>query len=241
LIGLAATIAIMLFIIYLEGVRIEVPISSQKYKGFSGVYPIKLLYVSNIPVILVGALIANLQFFSLLLQSRLATAGTNPLINLFATYSNQGGQQVLTGGLLYYLVTPNSLGQAAHEPLQTVTSILFMVVFSVLFAKLWVELGGMSPEKAAKSLLDAQVSVPGFRSTTASLGLVLAKYIPSVTVIGGLLVGLIAGVSSIFGVYGGSGIGLLLMIDIILQYYQTLIKEQVDELMPRLGGLLGGS
>ncbi len=241
LIGLAATIAIMLFIIYLEGVRIEVPISSQKYKGFSGVYPIKLLYVSNIPVILVGALIANLQFFSLLLQSRLATAGTNPLINLFATYSNQGGQQVLTGGLLYYLVTPNSLGQAAHEPLQTVTSILFMVVFSVLFAKLWVELGGMSPEKAAKSLLDAQVSVPGFRSTTASLGLVLAKYIPSVTVIGGLLVGLIAGVSSIFGVYVGSGIGLLLMIDIILQYYQTLIKEQVDELMPRLGGLLGGS
>jgi len=241
LIGLAATIAIMLFIIYLEGVRIEVPISSQKYKGFSGVYPIKLLYVSNIPVILVGALIANLQFFSLLLQSRLATAGTNPLINLFATYSNQGGQQVLTGGILYYLVTPNSLGQAAHEPLQTFTSILFMVVFSVLFAKLWVELGGMSPEKAAKSLLDAQVSVPGFRSTTASLGLVLAKYIPSVTVIGGLLVGLIAGVSSIFGVYGGSGIGLLLMIDIILQYYQTLIKEQVDELMPRLGGLLGGS
>jgi preprotein translocase SecY subunit len=241
LIGLVATIAIMLFIIYLEGVRIEVPISSQKYKGFSGVYPIKLLYVSNIPVILVGALIANLQFFSLLLQSRLATAGTNPLINLFATYSNQGGQQVLTGGLLYYLVTPNSLGQAAHEPLQTFTSILFMVVFSVLFAKLWVELGGMSPEKAAKSLLDAQVSVPGFRSTTASLGLVLAKYIPSVTIIGGLLVGLIAGVSSIFGVYGGSGIGLLLMIDIILQYYQTLIKEQVDELMPRLGGLIGGS
>ncbi|MEM0118615.1 MAG: preprotein translocase subunit SecY [Conexivisphaerales archaeon] len=241
LIGLVATIAIMLFIIYLEGVRIEVPISSQKYKGFSGVYPIKLLYVSNIPVILVGALIANLQFFSLLLQSRLATAGTNPWINLFATYTNQGGQQVLTGGILYYLVTPNSLGQAAHEPLQTVTSILFMVLFSVLFAKLWVELGGMSPEKAAKSLLDAQVSVPGFRSTTASLGLVLAKYIPSVTVIGGLLVGLIAGVSSIFGVYGGSGIGLLLMIDIILQYYQTLIKEQVDELMPRLGGLIGSS
>lgn len=241
LIGLVATIGIMLFIIYLEGVRIEVPISSQKYKGFTGVYPIKLLYVSNIPVILVGALIANLQFFSLLLQSRLGTSGTNSLINFFATYSNVGGQQALTGGLLYYLVTPNSLGQAAQDPLRTLTSILFMVLFSILFAKLWVELGGMSPEKAAKSLLDAQVTVPGFRSTTASLGLVLAKYIPSVTIIGGLLVGLIAGVSSVLGVYGGSGIGLLLMIDIILQYYQTLIKEQVDELMPRLGGLIGRS
>jgi preprotein translocase SecY subunit len=239
LVSLIATIGMVLFIIYLEGIRIEVPISSQKYKGFTGVYPIKLLYVSNIPVILVGALIANLQFFSLLLTSRLATNGGNWLVNILATYAQTSSGPVLNGGILYYIVTPQTLGQAAVEPLQTVTSILFMVTFSVLFARLWVELGGMSPEKAAKSLLDAQVVVPGFRSTTASLGLVLAKYIPSVTIIGGILVGLIASVSSVLGVFGGSGIGLLLMIDIILQYYQTLVKEQVDELMPRLGGLIG--
>ncbi|MDG6933601.1 MAG: preprotein translocase subunit SecY [Nitrososphaerota archaeon] len=244
LIGFIATIAMMLFIIYLEGVRIEVPISSQKYKGFTGVYPIKLLYVSNIPVILVGALIANLQFFSLLLVSRLGTGTGNWLVNLLATYTSSGasgGQPVLTGGLLYYLVVPTSLGQAATEPLQTLTSVAFMIFMSVIFARLWVELGGMSPEKAAKSLLDAQVVVPGFRSTTNSLGMVLAKYIPSVTIIGGILVGVIASVSSVLGVFGGSGIGLLLMIDIILQYYQTFVKEQVDELMPRLGGLIGRS
>jgi preprotein translocase SecY subunit len=241
-VGLIATIVMMLFIIYLEGVRIEVPISSQKYKGFTGVYPIKLLYVSNIPVILVGALIANLQFFSLLLVSRLGTGTGNWLVNILATYSSTGvagSQPVLTGGLLYYLVVPTSLGQAATEPLQTLTSMLFMIFMSVIFARLWVELGGMSPEKAAKSLLDAQVVVPGFRSTTNSLGMVLSKYIPSVTIIGGILVGVIASVSSVLGVFGGSGIGLLLMIDIILQYYQTFIKEQVDELMPRLGGLIG--
>lgn len=244
LVGFIATIGMMLFIIYLEGVRIEVPITSQKYKGFTGVYPIKLLYVSNIPVILVGALIANLQFFSLLLVSRLGTGTGNWLVNFLATYTSSGvsgGQPILTGGLLYYLVVPTSLGQAATEPLQTLTSVAFMIFMSVIFARLWVELGGMSPEKAAKSLLDAQVVVPGFRSTTNSLGMVLAKYIPSVTIIGGILVGVIASVSSVLGVFGGSGIGLLLMIDIILQYYQTLVKEQVDELMPRLGGLIGRS
>ncbi len=45
------------------------------------------------------------------------------------------------------------------------------------------------------------------------------------------------GLSDILGVFG-SGIGLLLMIDIILQYYQMLLKEQVESLMPRLGGLI---
>jgi preprotein translocase subunit SecY len=67
---------------------------------------------------------------------------------------------------------------------------------------------------------------------------VLQKYIPAVTVLGGIIVGLLAGVSDVLGVFG-SGIGLLLMIDIILQYYQMLVKEQVESLMPRLSGLIG--
>ncbi|HYW85723.1 MAG TPA: preprotein translocase subunit SecY, partial [Spirochaetia bacterium] len=54
------TVAVILFITYIEGIRVEVPITSVKYRGFQGVYPIKLLYVSNIPVILVSALTANL-------------------------------------------------------------------------------------------------------------------------------------------------------------------------------------
>ncbi len=242
LIALVATVGVLLVIVYLEGVRIEVPVTSTKYKGFAGVYPIKLLYVSNIPVILVGALIANFQFFSLLLYSRFNAQGTSGLINSIAYYVpanstlDQTGPQ-LHGGLLYYLSSPGSLSAAAADPIRCLTYIVFWVVMSVLFAKLWVELGGMSADKAAKSLLDAQVQVPGFRSTTSTVKVVLQKYIPAVTVLGGIIVGLLASVSDILGVFG-SGIGLLLMIDIILQYYQMLLKEQVESLMPRLGGLI---
>jgi preprotein translocase subunit SecY len=242
LIALVATLGVLLVIVYLEGVRIEVPVTSTKYKGFAGVYPIKLLYVSNIPVILVGALIANFQFFSLLLYSRFNPQGTSGFINSIAYYVapnatlGQTGPQ-LRGGLLYYISSPGSLSAAAADPIRVLTYIAFWVLFSVLFAKLWVELGGMSADKAAKSLLDAQVQVPGFRSTTSSVKVVLQKYIPAVTILGGIIVGLLAGVSDILGVFG-SGIGLLLMIDIILQYYQMLLKEQVESLMPRLGGLI---
>jgi hypothetical protein len=29
------------------------------------------------------------------------------------------------------------------------------------------------------------------------------------------------------------------MVDIGIQYYQTLVQEQIEEFMPRIGGLLG--
>ena len=47
-----------------------------------------------------------------------------------------------------------------------------------------------------------------------------------------------ASISDCFGVFG-TGIGLLLMVDIILQYYQMLVKEQLEEFSPRLAGVLG--
>ena len=48
LIGFIATIAAFLIIIYLNGFRIELPMSYAGYKGFRSKYPIKLLYVSQL-------------------------------------------------------------------------------------------------------------------------------------------------------------------------------------------------
>src|SRR5208337_3809979 len=59
LLGFFATIAAFLIVIYLNGVRIELPMSYAGYKGFRSRYPIKLLYVSNLPVIFDSALFAN--------------------------------------------------------------------------------------------------------------------------------------------------------------------------------------
>src|SRR5271157_5629000 len=63
------TLVMILVIVYIEGIRVELPITSTKYRGFQGVYPIKLLYVSNIPVILVSALGANVTFFTRILHN----------------------------------------------------------------------------------------------------------------------------------------------------------------------------
>ena len=50
--GLCITAGVLLILVYVQGMKVEIPLVSTKYRGFSAVYPIKLMYVSNIPVIL---------------------------------------------------------------------------------------------------------------------------------------------------------------------------------------------
>ena len=113
-----------------------------------------------------------------------------------------------------------------------------MIAIVIIFGRLWVELGGLSPKSAAKSLLDADVQIPGFRRSNQPVEALLNKYIPSVTIIGSAILGALAGSSDVLGVIGG-GTGILLMVDILINYYQQLIREQVEVVMPRLGALLG--
>jgi len=124
------------------------------------------------------------------------------------------------------------------DPMRAVGYILFMIAIVVVFGKLWVELGGLSPKSAAKNLLDADVQIPGFRRSNQPIEVLLNKYIPSVTLIGSMILGALAGFSDVLGVFG-SGIGILLMVDILINYYNQLVKEQVEIVMPRLGALLG--
>ena len=237
------TVVMILVLIYIEGIRVELPITSTRYRGFQGVYPIKLLYVSNIPVILVSALGANITFFGKLIQHYQCPTGTCPSgswINYLGTWQVINGTQQSnpSGGLLYYLTAPQGVDQTIADPLHSLIYLLYLVGMAVVFARLWVEIGGLNPRAVAKNLMDADVQVPGFRRTGLSIEQVLNRYIPTLTIIGGIMIGLIAGVSDLFGVFG-SGIGILLMVDIILQYYQMLLKEQVEEISPALAGLIG--
>lgn len=246
--GLFLTVAAILVIVYVEGMRIEIPITSTKYRGFAGVYPIKLLYVSNIPVILFSALTSNIQFFGAYVWKAYDPNNTNVYFNWFAKYnitqiaSNKAesalSYQPLPGNLIYYMTSPNSIFVPHPDYIRALTYVGFAVIFSVMFARIWVEIGGLSPKAAAKNLIGADVMVPGFRRSGASVEAILEKYIPVITIIGGIFIGLLASLANILGVYG-TGVGLLLMCDIIIQYYQMLVKEQLENMMPRLGSLLG--
>ena len=237
ILGIALTGGVLLSLVYTQGMKVEIPIISTKYRGFSAVYPIKLLYTSNIPVILASTLTANVVFMGQMFWANFNPRNNNALLNIIGQFDPTSPSTPI-GGIIYYITPPRGLDVAALDPLRAVFYILFMIAIVVTFGKLWVELGGLSPKSAAKNLLDADVQVPGFRRSNQPIESLLEKYIPSVTIIGAMILGVLAGISDVLGVFGG-GTGILLMVDIMINYYNQLVKEQVEVVMPRLGALLG--
>src|SRR5881628_933232 len=235
--GLIVTSLVLLALVYTQGIHVDIPIVSTKYRGFTAVYPIKLLYTSNIPVILASALLANAIFIGQMLWANYNPENANPFFNYIFQFDPQSSQSP-TGGILYYITAPRTFEHALQDPIRTFIYIIFWTGIVTVFGRLWVELGGLSPKSAAKNLLDADVQVPGFRRTQSSVQTLLNKYIPAVTIAGGIIIGLLAAVSNVLSVFG-TGIGILLMVDILVNYYNLLVREQVDTHMPKLAALLG--
>jgi len=244
-IGFIATIAVFLFVIYLQGVRIELPMSYAGYKGFRSRYPIKLLYVSNLPVIFASALFANVYFFTQLLWSQFnrPAPGTNLFFQIFGDYNEtivNGTSQGINpvGGLAYYVTPPNNLLRVAIDPLRAAGYLGIVVIFCAIFSLIWLEVGGLGPSKVAQQLMDSGMQIPGYRRSGRPIEQILKRYIPVVTVLGGIIVGLVASVSDFLGVFG-TGTGILLSVGIIYQYYELLMRERAAEMFPAFRRILG--
>ena len=71
--AIIATIIIFLMVVYTQSIKVEVPLSFGRIRGFSLKWPLNFFYTSNIPVILTAALLANVQLFA-----KLASPGFAP-------------------------------------------------------------------------------------------------------------------------------------------------------------------
>jgi preprotein translocase subunit SecY/protein transport protein SEC61 subunit alpha len=242
MLGFVATIAVFLIVIYCEGVRLELPVSYADYRGFRGRYPIKLLYVSNLPVIFAAALFANIYFIAQFLWTKYNPTNSNFWLNILGQYTttkvNNSTTTTPTGGLAYYVTSPNSIPGVMADPLRAFIYAGIMVLFCVVFSLTWLEVGGLDSGTVAKQLVDSGMHIPGFRRSQKPIEQVLKRYIPVVTVIGGVIVGVIAAVANFFGVFG-SGMGVLLSVGILYQYYQLLMQERIVEMYPAMRRFLG--
>jgi len=256
IVPLLGTIFIFFIVVYAESSRIELPLAHGKVRGARGRYPIRLIYASNIPVILMAALLANINMFSMLLyQSNVPFLGGQNWIakfpvdeagNLLATQPIGGGAWYLSnpGGINSWLIPILAGGDGAHSSLQfALKIIIYMVVIiggSILFAKFWIETTDMGPTAVARQIQSSGMQIPGFRRDPRVLRKVLERYIPVVTVIGGAAVGALAGFADMVGTIGNaSGTGLLLTVGIIIRLYEDIAKEQAMEMHPVLRGFFG--
>ncbi|PSP55087.1 preprotein translocase subunit SecY [Halobacteriales archaeon QS_1_67_19] len=243
ILALFTTVLIFAIVVYAESVRVEIPLSHARVKGARGRFPVKLIYASVLPMILVRALQANIQFLGRILYSQLG----NGMPAWLGVYTD--GQP--TGGLFYYLAPIQApeqwmwwLGSVAQEPWQIMLRVLidltFMVVGGAIFAIFWVETTDMGPEATAKQIQNSGMQIPGFRQNTGVIEKVMERYIPQVTVIGGALVGLLAVMANLLGTIGNvTGTGLLLTVSITYKIYEEIAEEQLMEMHPMMREMFG--
>ncbi|MHA2340031.1 MAG: preprotein translocase subunit SecY, partial [Candidatus Hodarchaeales archaeon] len=148
LLGIITTVGILFIVIWFESTRVEIPLTYRGYRGYKGKYPMKLLYVSNIPVILVNALYANLLFFGQLLAGPEGfLRGFIPpfwvdLLGKFEPGPGSGGVQgtqlVPTFGLIYLLTPPLGLNQLVADPFRAVFYLVVFIGLCILLGRVWV-------------------------------------------------------------------------------------------------------
>jgi preprotein translocase subunit SecY len=205
-----------------------------------------------------SALLAIISMVALLLYSNptlrgIPFIGGNGAIGYFLE-----GSTTAAGGLAWYLSAPTGLtswlmpildpatyGDGLHGPLQHIAHVLVyftvMVMGSILFAKFWVETTNLGPEAVAKQIQKSGMQMPGFRRDPRVLKRVLERYIPTITVMSGAIVGALAAFADMVGTTGNaSGTGVLLTVGIIIHFYEAMGREQMMEMNPMMRGFFGG-
>jgi len=246
IIALLTTLLIFGIVVYAESVRVEIPLSHARVKGARGRFPVKLIYASVLPMILVRALQANIQFMGQILNSQWAA-----MPSWLGTYNDQG-QPV--EGFFYYtapIYSPEDwmwwTGEVAGSPevwqiaVRISVDLTFMIIGGAIFAIFWVETTNMGPEATAKQIQNSGMQIPGFRQNVGVIEKVMERYIPQVTVIGGALVGLLAVWANMLGTIGAvTGTGLLLAVSITYKLYEEIAEEQMMEMHPMMRQMFGG-
>src|SRR3989339_969542 len=93
--SILATILIFFVVVYVQAMKVEIPLSFGRIRGHGIRWPLNFLYTSNIPVILIAALFANIQLWARLLESR-----GYPILGTFAG-------NVPVSGIVAWLFAPN--------------------------------------------------------------------------------------------------------------------------------------
>ncbi|MFZ8838519.1 MAG: preprotein translocase subunit SecY [Pyrobaculum sp.] len=211
-VGLLSTLVLAFVILYLEMMKVNIPVTAGQYRGIKFTIPLRFVYVSVLPIIFTT--------YSLLLVGQLLLPfAENPVISEIV--------QVIFLPHRFFFNVP-----------ALILHYLLYVALAIAFAWVWVQLAGLSAEDQARQFTRSQLHVPGFRQSEKILAKILERPINALTIISGFLAGSFAALGNILGVWGG-GAGLILLIEIALQYYALVMREQMMEMYPGLKQLLG--
>ena len=239
--GLIATFIVFVLVAVAYEVKIEFPLAFTRY-GIKANYPLRLLYVSNIPIIFSSALFADITIISQTLWSRYrfsTNVWLKRLISILGNYQVTENGLKPVSGLAYYASGVRGPYALTADPVQALVYAILMIVLCVGFAVIWVLTSGMDADSVAEQLVSQEMGMPGLRVSKRIIASRLRRYIDSVTLLGGLLIGVIAVLADFTGAIG-SGSGILLAVTIIYSIYESLVREKLLEIYPMARKIFGG-
>jgi len=234
--AIAATVILFLIVVWAQSLKIEIPLSYDRLRGYSMKWPLQFFYASVIPVILTSALIANMQLFGGLLQNWLQRP------TFLGNFVN--GQVQQGSGILYWVSSTDIVGSIIRGSWQniliwqTIGHIIFFMFFCALFSVFWVKTSGMDANAQASNILKSGLQIPGFRKDQRILESILARYVMPLTIMGGMAIGLLAALADVLGTLV-AGTALLLGIMITFQFYQNIAQQHAMDMNPAMKKMMG--
>lgn len=227
--ALVVTILIFLVVVWAQSMKVEIPLSYGRIRGYGVKWPLSFFYSSVIPVIFTAALIANIQLFGGILENWL---GHPTILGHFID-----GQAV--SGISFWLNSTNILeliirgGFLPRFLLQGIIHIIAFALLCVLFSVFWVKTSGMDAKSQADKISSSGLQVSGFRQDNRILESILERYIMPLTVMGGLAIGILAAFTDLLGALVG-GTAILLVIMIMYQFYQSIAQQHMTDMNPAM-------
>ncbi len=243
--AIAITVIIFLVIVWAQSLKVEIPLSFGRIRGYGVKWPLSFFYASVIPIILTAALVANIQLFGGIIDNAAAPCLTgiaeqcvgSAKIASYFTFLGRFIEGTPISGLAFWIGSTNLLelvirgGFLPIYLLQGITHILFFMFFSTLFAIFWVKTSGMDAKSQAHKIASSGLQVAGFRQDERILESILDRYIMPLTVMGGLAIGFLAAFTNLMGALV-SGTAILLVIMIMYQFYQNIAQQHAMDMHP---------
>jgi len=245
--AIVATVLVFAMAVYGQAMKIEIPLRFGRIRGHGIRWPLSFIYTSNIPVILVAALLANLQLVARLFQNWVGKSqGVLFFISRYIIGQYKENSNIAVSGILKWASIPGGreglvgdiiksgfTGVPLNHYLQALTYMLFMIVGSVIFAIFWVQTSGMDAKSQAQQIMNSGLQMAGFRRDPRVLEYVLNRYIWPLTIMGGITVGFLASFADLAGALS-RGTGILLAVMIIYKLYEEIAKQHMMDMHPAM-------
>ncbi|MBW2963288.1 preprotein translocase subunit SecY [Candidatus Woesearchaeota archaeon] len=225
--ALVSTILVFLIVVYTQSMKVEIPLSFGRIRGHGIRWPLNFFYTSNIPVILVAALLANIQLWARLVERWVG----------HATFLGGFTGNTATSGLAAWVNSPDIVGLLIKGGLRLVDvghSLVYMIIMilgAIIFSIFWMQTANMDARSQADQIMSSGLQIPGFRRDPRVLESILKRYIWPLTVMGGAAVGFLAAFADLTGALS-RGTGILLAVMIVYRLYEDIAKQHMMDMHP---------